>query len=526
VATYYVRKTGNNSNLGTSAGQAWQTILKAFQSVASGDTVYIGAGTYREAGIALTASPTADTKFIGDVTGAQTGDAGEVIISAYVTNDTTAPVTASTFSLGSKNYVWLEKLTIVGGTAAAAAGGCVNVTGRNLTFRDVTFISSHVGGGGAPLVITGIVDTDNADVIDRCIFACAGANNGINITLPTSASADYDANISITNCLYNGAGTSFVNVATSGASSFKGGGVDMRECVNLAGGAILLRANSANLSTSIPCTCYYSWGGSLVANTSGQITEDYNYLIATTPRTNVTAGSNSKAASSSILPQAMLLEWGQQEVVGRQRKPFSTPLSGSPFLGFIPSGSSPAPSTTDLLNRPAPSGGASTGYALGCYERHDIATQETSVVDAGSNSIKLTGPGDHDLLIPVDASSTTITVRVRYDTTHGTGNKPQAQLLANGEIGFAGETVTAAAGVDTWETLTFAAFTPSAKGFVTLRLISRAAGGSGIAYFDTVTGGAQGSQGMDYFRRSEPFPAAVATGGSGGGPLVGGRLVN
>jgi hypothetical protein len=59
-------------------------------------------------------------------------------------------------------------------------------------------------------------------------------------------------------------------------------------------------------------------------------------------------------------------------------------------------------------------------------------------------------------------------------------------LLANAELGIAAQTVTATAGVDTWQTLTFSSFTPSNKGVVTLRLISRAAAGNGKAWFDSV----------------------------------------
>jgi len=38
-----------------------------------------------------------------------------------------------------------------------------------------------------------------------------------------------------------------------------------------------------------------------------------------------------------------------------------------------------------------------------------------------------------------------------------------------------------------FETLTFAGFTPTRKGAVMLRLVSRSASGNGAAYFDTIT---------------------------------------
>ena len=79
MATYYVRRSGNDASAGTSAGAAWATIGKALgaSGIASGDTVYIGAGIYREA-VTVGFTPSGTTSVIGDVDGAKTGDAGEV----------------------------------------------------------------------------------------------------------------------------------------------------------------------------------------------------------------------------------------------------------------------------------------------------------------------------------------------------------------------------------------------------------------------------------------------------------------
>lgn len=123
----------------------------------------------------------------------------------------------------------------------------------------------------------------------------------------------------------------------------------------------------------------------------------------------------------------------------------------------------------------------------GAFEYHDSAQKETTTTDAGSVGITIEGPGSHEFLIPVDAASTTITVKTRYDANHGTTNKPQAILLANGEIGVTTETKTATAAADTWDTLTFTAQTPTAKGVVTVRLVSRSDTPYGRCYFDTWT---------------------------------------
>jgi hypothetical protein len=59
-------------------------------------------------------------------------------------------------------------------------------------------------------------------------------------------------------------------------------------------------------------------------------------------------------------------------------------------------------------------------------------------------------------------------------------------LLANGALGVSTQTVTDAGSASTFNTLSLSAFTPSAKGWVTLRLNSQSAG-NGIVYWDTVT---------------------------------------
>lgn len=116
---------------------------------------------------------------------------------------------------------------------------------------------------------------------------------------------------------------------------------------------------------------------------------------------------------------------------------------------------------------------------------HNTAIRETSVTDLG-NGIRIDGPGSHEFQIPVDANSTAITIRARYNANHGTANKPQVLLIAEGQIGVAAQTLTMTAAADTWETLGFAAFTPTAAGVVTIRVVSRSAKPFGSAYFDSV----------------------------------------
>mgnify|MGYP001593425209 CR=1 FL=1 len=123
----------------------------------------------------------------------------------------------------------------------------------------------------------------------------------------------------------------------------------------------------------------------------------------------------------------------------------------------------------------------------GAFEYHDAAVKETTITDAGGVGWRIDGYGDQRFEVPVDAAATTITIKARYDSNHGTTTKPQAVLLANGVIGVSSQTVTMSAAVDTWETLTIGPFTPTAAGVIIVELRARSSTPYGRAYFDTVT---------------------------------------
>ncbi len=379
------------------------------------------------------------------------------------------------------------------------------------------------------------------------------------ITLPMSASADYDCNFVARNCLSFCANSAYVAIA-SGASTYMGGGLDVVGCTYIGAASILQTA--ANISTTYPCTVdgclVYTGGTALNANGPGQIAETGpNALIAGTSRSNVTAHANDE-----VLPKvAAMIELGQSWLDGFHPRPFGAPMPGSPLLGWAPAVAVPA---VDLLNRPRPAGGGTanantdtgtataganssltdstkswttnaysgqmlhltggtgsgqyrkilsntataltieatwatnpstdttyeivnpgTLYALGAMERHETAQKETTTVDA-SPGIKILGPGDQEITVLVDAEATTLSIKARYDSAHAATNKPQAILQANAEIGVSAETLTMSEAADTWETLTFTQFTPTAKGAVKIRLVSRAAAGNGSAFFDTL----------------------------------------
>jgi hypothetical protein len=527
MTTYYVSPSGNNSNNGLGPDQShgtnrpWLTLAKALGAtgISSGDTVYIAPGTYREVASVAMTSATVETFVIGDPSNAQGFKDGsgvllaaaDVIHTAYLTNDTSAPSATATLSLSGRDFLTFRTIIFVGGSGAVINATTTNSI--NIKFQDCTFLNS---GTGSTFGYNGVADAAANWTIDRCLSVCFNFATHIDLSFPTSTTADYDVVFLLQNSIFMG-GILGVTCATSAANSFKPGGVDALNCTFFGTSTAAFRTNSANMATTIPCTvnnCLITCqAAGITANTAGQIANpEYCRITANTALTNVTAGTGTVTG----LTYAPMLEVGQSLFMGRTMRPFMSPTSGSPILGF---GSTGAPSV-DILNRPRPSGGASLNNAVGAQERHQIASKETSVTQTGSSSWKIIGPGDHDIAIPVDASATVLTIYARYDTTHDATNKPQAILLANGEIGVVTETKTMAAAADTWEQLSFSSFTPTAKGYVTVRLVSRSAAGGGIAYFDTAAGGASSTATFDYFRQGEPLSTIVA--GSAGGGLIGG----
>ncbi|MGH3848105.1 MAG: hypothetical protein ACRDRT_00065, partial [Pseudonocardiaceae bacterium] len=451
MTTYYIRKTGNDGNSGLSAGAAWATLGKALGAagIASGDTVYVGGGTYQEVVTPTLTSPTAETRIIGDVNGSKTADPGEVIWTAYLTNNKTAPSTAALLALNGRSYLTFEDFALVGGSNAS---GCVinasTTNSTHITFRRCVLIP---GVRNTLVTYTGTAGIPSDWLMEGCVFIVpSGAISAVLVTLPTSGlGADYNSNFRITNSLLlGGTAGSLVQVTSTGALANFGGGVSVYNCL-FGFSSVALRTMLTSLSTTFPCTLYNSVAFMLStgcnAAVAGQIVEDYNlFYVSLVSHTNTTLGTNSKLYSGTYT-YAPLLDFSQSLLHRLAGRGFWSPMSGSPLLGY---GAQVGGPSVDILGVTRPAGGQSLLNSIGPYELKDTAVQDTTIVEAGGGTLSITGPGVHDLTIPVKTELTTITLRVRYDTTHGTTNKPQAQLLYGGGCGVSDQTVTAVAGID------------------------------------------------------------------------------
>lgn len=487
MATYYVRTTGSNAAGGTSAGAAWQTIGKALTSATGGDTVYVGGGTYREA-VSVSASPGSTLTLVADVDGLNTGDFGEVVWTAFTTNDKTASSSSQTLNTNAKSNLYFKKFTIIGGSSNSAVGNSVSTTSANITFEDCTFISQSGSTSGVEAIAQNGVAL--GWLFDRCRFigvASSTAGQGL-LRISCLGNTSVDTNVIIRNCYFQGsaaAAIAFVgaDATHSTANGTKGGSVTFNTAV---GTDVFLYVSNWNPDTPVTANgnVIFTNTGFAASHTTADIAESFNINYATTAQTGLGGNGTGDKVGATYAP---LYHIGQELQQGRQARPMMTPCPDCPSWAVGTTGSPPS---VDLLNRAKPSGGgigeSTASKTPGALERHDIAVQETSVFDSGPNSIKITGPGDHRILIPVDASSTTITVRTRFTSGYA-GSLPKAVINDNGEIAVSAQTVTAIGSANTWSTLTFSSFTPTGKSWISFDLYSQDTSGTGIAYFDTIT---------------------------------------
>ena len=499
MTTYYVSPNGNDANngLGPDASHAsnkpWLTITKALGAagIASGDTVYLAPGTYREIVTIAMTSAVAETKVIGDVANAQgfkdgSGNrlgGGYVIHTAYLTNDVSAPSALTLLTLGARDFLTFENILFVGGTASPSILSAV-ATSTDIIFRQCAFIDNAPGNGlNMMTIVIGNGVTANW-LIERCVFFGYQRIMGITLT-GAAAGVDYDANMTIRNCLFWGAFQEGIRIGNTGGTVSKGGGVDMLNNTMISN-CILIQMSGTN-STSIPCTAYNSVfiGGNAnpvlsAGGVAGSLVEDYNHICGVTPRGG-SLGTGANSVTNAV--RALMIHTGFASLWGFTVRPPAMPMAQSGWLGFGNQSGSPS---VDMLNRPKPEGGQSIVKGIGAMERHDTGAKETTTVHSGTVGMKLTGPASQSFEVAVDAVATTISIYARYDTNHGTTNKPQMTITNGTECGVNDATVTMTAGIDTWEQLILN-FTPARAGIVTMTVVSRSAAGNGIAYFDDFT---------------------------------------
>jgi hypothetical protein len=492
MTDYYVRKSGSNSNNGTSAATAWLTIDNAANNVAAGDNVYVGAGRYGEQVTMDTSGSSGNQiSFIADVAGEQTGDAGLVIITAYVLDHSTAS-RASCINPNSKTFFTFRGFCLVGGNLAVAYN--VNTSADNyegVIFEDCAFFAGH---GNQDYAIRLALDQGTTPAttgltLRRCLFT-----GGTRISYDENATADQDLKISIESCVFvSGTATTTDSYAfwwdQATASTFPSGGISITNCLfyGCETGVYVEHGSSTTYPVDVRNSVFYNCNSGVDKQTSndGALTSDYNVFGANqADYINVTAGTDDDTDT----------DIGEQLLGGFGDFPLYRFWGWSPFRPFEPirfqddsyqsnlindANTADAPAF-DFYNEARPMFG--TVDDRGAVEGRARAERETTTVRTGNNAIRFEGTGFHDIPIFVNTISTTVTVYGQYDSNY-TGTLPQLEI--RNIPGVADQTDTMVAAADTWEQLSVN-FTPTDKGIARIRLISNDTSATGECFFDDV----------------------------------------
>jgi hypothetical protein len=416
-----------------------------------------------------------------------------VQLTAYTTNDKTAPSATTLLNLNGKSNMAFSNIMFVGGNATIVTA--TTATSQNITWRDCAWLMGFTANQVVVTATCGYQIPFNW-LFDRCLFTPSTVAQALVFTLTTgSGSQDYDANVLFENTLFIATGaTSTLRVTNSGVLAQKGGGIRARSCTLIGQEGGFMSTVAAQISTVFPSYVYDSFLmglGTLIAGTLGQIVEDYNLIISNTPRTNITAGTHSISDGS----YAPLFHFGQERIwLPPLFRAFGEPMAGSPLLGFGNDGAQTPYDLRGALN-PRPAGGSSALPAVGALERADTFVTDPSPIGTGTAPVKLTGPGYNDILWPVSASQVgqnrTITVKVQYDSNYSPGTPglyPAIELISKPQMGVGAQSVSTTAGhAGSPQTLTLAVFAPTAAGVLNIRLVSFDASGSSVVQWDQLT---------------------------------------
>ena len=296
MATYYVRTDGSDSNAGTgpATNQAWQTITKAIGAtgIAPGDTLYIAPGVYRgtfTAGFTNPANSSQRITISGDPTASQFIDvtAGDVTITNYLF-DTTTPASATTLTIA-KDYVTITKLRFQGFNA--------NNNGSDFNFNGGQFIITNCVFESLYQSVSNTQPALNIS-IPQSIPGCTVSNNFIRGNIAIQGSGTYTAHTDMnarifSNTIVNTKGGQGYGVSSYQTDGFQGG---IRIYNNVIIAAYCWYNNFGTMSSTYKCQIYNNFLSAYqtaISNAStATIEENYNYILATTARSNCSSGLN------------------------------------------------------------------------------------------------------------------------------------------------------------------------------------------------------------------------------------------
>lgn len=481
MAVYYVRKSGSNANDGLSPANAWLTIDHAANNVAAGDTVYIGAGIYRElVTLDTSGSSGSSIRWIGDVSGAQTGDPGFVMISAHDADDA-GPVRAQCLAVGTATFNEFENIVFMGGSS----GVVPNTTAHNwegIVFDTCAFLSSE----GSDLEAFVITYNDAAQPTGNGLRLRNSVVIGQIKFSVSSAGSSQDMDALLENLVvFGNPGSSEGAIDFSGGGSTAAGGVKIHNCL-LACADIVI---NADVEMGGPATevrnCLIIAAGSFYFIgdfTTNLVTSD-NVLHSWGGTGGFDATETNNEESSQPLMIGAFVDHILRKNLGFSPYAPWEPISANGYTNpLIGRGNATYAPADDLYSNERPMG-RNTDDA-GPAEAVILPTRETTTVPSGEDdAAKFEGAGHIDSFHEVDGSAITVSVQARKDSNY-TGSEPIVEVYDTDGTLFGSDALSVAA--DTWEGLSVAG-TPAAAGVIRVRRRSRDTSATGICYFGEVS---------------------------------------
>lgn len=271
MTTYYVGSGGNDGNAGTSWATRKLTLNGAEDiPVVAGDTVYVGAGVYRELlTVDVSGSSGNPITYIGDYSGANTDGVGGVVRITGSDNDQTV-TRANGITATSRSYRTFRGLLITATTAEAISlSNCTNVIVEQCALVSVNGLLAN----GASAAST---------TVRKCFIASSGA--GVLFGTTQVANSGHV----VENCIISGRNFAIVPWGV--------GGVSVRNClIHRSANGIWTVTLPAGKTANVVNNCIVTLCGTgLQASAAGDMTENYNSLFLNgTDRNNVSSGANS-----------------------------------------------------------------------------------------------------------------------------------------------------------------------------------------------------------------------------------------
>jgi len=425
MTTYYVGPGGNDGNTGLSWAQRFLTLNGAEdEPVASGDTVYVGPGIYREQ-LTCDVDGASEIAYIADVTGIHTdGVGGDVIISGS-DNDTTATRNYCIYA-DTKSYRTFIGFHIVGFSAAAIyLDSCDNFVMRDCCID---------GGDGSSTIGIDFQETYNTVEITRCMFLST-TNMALNVT---SSSDNTATSFAISDCLMLG--------CMWGLYSNNVSAVVVQNC-SVVGGYYCIRVNSLATNITIRnCILYGVYG--MYASAAGEISSTY-CIVSATSVTNWSAGTGDVENYAMNLQFPLL--YG---TYGGIRYPVPLPGELNPYA-YAGHRTGSSETSTDLFGITKPATAAISSW--GAIQFQDRLRETTTTRGGSDASIKFETAGEIQIWVPVENTEITVSVYCYREADYA-GTNPRLVIK---QPGVADRTTTDAAAASQWNELTDT-FTPSA----------------------------------------------------------------